>query len=246
MKKALKIFKKAPYPALVTIISFILFIGLYLLFTLTVVNPYYIKGLIFIIPFLCFGIVTFYTAADKLSISASTIITSLLIFALGIGMSIVFIFMSINAALTTTVDINRYERVLKVTGYPNNPLTRCFPDKIPADAQNISFHYNPAFLQGGEQFDLKYTSDSVSINKYVKALSQGAKWIGKSNDSNAENNGINTADFYDAGYDELPEDFTIYLIEGKPYKQNNWNHGKISLIAISTQRNEIIFHAEDW
>lgn len=48
------------------------------------------------------------------------------------------------------------------------------------------------------------------------------------------------------GYDELPEDFTIYLIEGKPYKQNNWNHGKISLIAISTQRNEIIFHAEDW
>ena len=106
MKKALKIFKKAPYPALVTIISFILFIGLYLLFTLTVVNPYYIKGLIFIIPFLCFGIVTFYTAADKL--------------------------------------------------------------------------------------------------------------------------------------------ITIYLIEGKPYKQNNWNHGKISLIAISTQRNELIFYAEDW
>lgn len=30
------------------------------------------------------------------------------------------------------------------------------------------------------------------------------------------------------------------------YHPNNWNHGKLSLVAISKYRNEIIFFAEDW
>lgn len=32
----------------------------------------------------------------------------------------------------------------------------------------------------------------------------------------------------------------------KPYKPGDWNHGELSLVAISEQRNEIIFLAEDW
>ncbi|MDR3593178.1 MAG: hypothetical protein P4L60_00075 [Clostridium sp.] len=53
------IFKKAPFPAIMTIISFVLFVGVYWLMTATAIDPHYFKGLIFAIPFVCFGITTF-------------------------------------------------------------------------------------------------------------------------------------------------------------------------------------------
>lgn len=48
------------------------------------------------------------------------------------------------------------------------------------------------------------------------------------------------------GYNDLPEDFIIYIIDSKPYHPSDWKHGELSLVAISKQRNEIIFLAEDW
>ena len=45
---------------------------------------------------------------------------------------------------------------------------------------------------------------------------------------------------------DMPEHFTIYLIDSKPYHLNDWNHDELSLTGISKQRNEIIFLAEDW
>ncbi|MFS8501032.1 MAG: hypothetical protein FWJ59_04415, partial [Caldicoprobacter sp.] len=134
-----------------------------------------------------------------------------------------------------------------VTGYPNNPLTQHFPNKIPDNAENIVFSYSPAFLQGGQFWGLRFETDSNSIENYIDQLSKRAKWIGKSGDSQAEANGISWGKFSDLGYiDLLPEDFTIYIIYSKPYKPNDWNHGELSLVAISEQRNEIIFLAEDW
>lgn len=86
----------------------------------------------------------------------------------------------------------------------------------------------------------------MAINKYIGEFSQAAKWIGKINDSKAMLNGIYSSDFEIMGYTVLPEDFTIYLISSKPYKPNSWNHGETSIVAISQERNEIIFLANDW
>lgn len=240
------IFKKAPFPAIMTIISFVLFIGLYLFATMTSIEPYYFQGLIFAVPFVCFGITTFFTVTEKLKIVASSVITFILIFVLGFAMLFAIVFVSIDLATNVTTDIDKYERVLKLTDYPNNPLTKYFPDKIPENTKNIVFSYNPAFLQGGENFALKFETNSDSIKNYIDEFSQIAKWIGKSSDGETERNGVFSATFIFLDYTDLPEDYTIYLLDSKPYHPNNWNHGELSLVAISKQRNEIIFLAEDW
>lgn len=240
------IFKKAPFPSIMTIISFVLFIGIYLFMTMTSIDPHYFAGLMFAVPFVCFGIITFFTVIGKFKIVASSVITGSLIFILGFEMLFSFVFMVFKAATTITTDISKYERVLKLTGYPNNPLIKYFPDKIPENAKDIVFSYNPAFLQGGENFDLKFKTDPDSIKNYIDEFSKRAKWIRKPSDNEAEKNGIYFGAFNIFGYDVLPEDFTIYLVDSKPYKPNDWNHGELSLAAISKQRNEIIFLAERW
>ena len=246
INKISTIFKKAPFPAIMTIISFVLFIGPYSFVTVTSIEPYYFKGLLFAAPFVCFGIITFFTVTGKLKIVASSVITAILIIVLGFASVFAFVFIVFDAATTVTTDIGKYERVLKLTGYPNNALIKYFPDKIPGNAKNIVFRYNPACLQGGENFDLKFETDSDFIKNYIDEFSQKAKWTGKSSDSEAERNGIFSGAFTTLGYTDLPEDFTIYLIGSKPYYPDNWNHGELSLTAISKQRNEIIFLAEDW
>ena len=246
INKILLIFKKAPFPAIMTIISFVLFIGVYLLTTVKSIEPYYFESLIFTVPFLCFGTITFLSVTKRLKVVASSVITSILIVVLGVAALVALTFMSIQTATTITSDIGKYERVLKQTGFPNNELTKYFPSKIPDNAKNIVFRYNPAFLQGGENFDLKFETDSDSIMNYIEDFSKNSKWIGKSKDSEAEKNGIFSGMFNVFGYMDMPEDFTIYLIDSKPYQLNNWNHGKVTLVAISKQRNEIIFYAENW
>ena len=154
--------------------------------------------------------------------------------------------MAIQEATTVTTDIGKYERVLKLAGYPNNQLIKYFPNKIPGSAKNIVFSYCPAFLQGGENFDLKFETDSESINNYSDKFSKKAKWVGKWSDNKTENNRIMTGTFGMIDYDVLPEDFTMYLFDSKPYHPNDWNHGYLSVVAVSKQRNEIIFHSEQW
>jgi len=185
INKAPLIFKMARFPAIMTIISFILFIAIYLFVTMTAIEPYYFMGLVFAIPFVSFGIITFFSVTGRLKIITSSLITSILIFVLGFAMLFVFLFITFDAATTTTTDISKYERVLKLTGYPNNLLTEYFPNKIPDNAKDIIFSYNPAFLQGGEMFGLKFKIDINFINSYINELSQKAKWIGKSSENQA-------------------------------------------------------------
>lgn len=182
----------------------------------------------------------------KLKAKNSIVITILLIIALSIAMFFAFIFIAMNAATTETTNIAKYERVLKLNGYPENSLISHFPEKIPDNGKNIVFKYNPAFMMGGESYNLKFETDSDSINFYIHHFSQGAKWTGKMDDSEAVENGILSGTFSEIGYDELPEDFRIYLIDSKSEGLVKWNHGTLSLVAISKERNEIIFIAEDW
>lgn len=244
--KLLSAIKKAPFPTIMAIISFILFLVAYSFVTVKAIKPYYLMGLIFIIPFVSFGIIAYFTARAEIVPVISHIITILLIVVSVLIMFVTFTFISIDAATTETTDIEMYERVLKLKDYPENTLINYFPEKIPNNAENIAFRYNPAFVQGGENFQLKFKTDSNSINKYIKEFSQEAKWTGKVNDSETENNGVFIASFHALGYDKLPDDFTIYLIGSKPYRSMDWNHGELSLVAISKFRNEIIFVAEDW
>ena len=87
------------------------------------------------------------------------------------------------------------------------------------------------FLQGGEKLILKYRSDMSEINEAIAELEKKSEWIGIPSDKEAEDHGISFGSLeYDGGY-MLPDDFTIYVIESKPYKSDDWNHG-LSLIHI--------------
>ncbi|MFO7296090.1 MAG: hypothetical protein C0P72_008705, partial [Clostridia bacterium] len=89
----LSIFKKAPFPAIMTIISFLLFTtGVYALVTMETVEPYYFEGLIFAVPFIAFGLVTFFTVNEKLKMGISSAITAVLIVVLGFTSLLAFIY----------------------------------------------------------------------------------------------------------------------------------------------------------
>src|SRR4051812_47712256 len=102
MRKILSIYRKALFPAIMTIISFILFIVVYLLLTVKSIEPFYFEGLIFAVPFVCFGITTFFTVRGKFKIVASSVITCSLIFVLGFTSLFAFIIVGIKGATTTT------------------------------------------------------------------------------------------------------------------------------------------------
>lgn len=240
------VYKKAPFASVMTMIFFIMFTVVYLSITVLSIEPYYFKGLLFAIPFGCFGVIAFLTVTGKNKIVTSFSSIVILSIVLGFASMLAFVFIALDAATTVTTDVDKYERVLKLTGYPNNSLIKYFPDEIPNNAKNIKFSYNPAFLQGSENYDLKFETNSGAIENYINQFSNIAKWTGKLSDIEAKTNGVLLSDFDFLDYNELPEDFTIYLINSMPYEQNNWNHGEIGLVAISKQKNEIIFMAEDW
>jgi hypothetical protein len=244
--KMVFLLKKAPFPTIMTIVSFMLFIMVYVLLTVAFIEPNYYLGLIFAVPFICFGIIAVLTAIEEMNNINSIVITVLLTVVLGFAAFVAFVTIFISAATTETTDINRYHKVLKLNGYPNNQLIQYFPNKIPSSDENIKFSYNPAFLQGGEVFALRFETDSDAIKSYSDLFSPKAKWIGIPSDSLAKTNGIFLGEFNRVGYTKLPDDFTIYLFGSKPYKPNDWNHGELSLVAISEQRKEIIFLADKW
>lgn len=229
-----------------TLISFILFIAVYLFVTVTPVEPYYFTGLLFLLPCVCFGIITYFTALGKLKSAASSGITAAAILVLGVASLAGFSALSFQAATTTTTDTSKYGRALRLNSYPENALISCFPERIPEDAKDVVFRYHPAFLQGGENYELKFKADSAFLERKAEEFARKSKWTGKTSDKEAEKHGVISGSLGELGYYDLPDDFIVYLLNGKPYQPGNWNHGNVSLVAVNRKSNEIIFHAEDW
>ncbi len=227
MKKMRFIVKQAKLSAILTMASLGFFILIYLFVTLTAVKPYYLEGLIFAVPFVVFGIITYFTVKGKLKLKTSNLTSIILTCVLGIFMTYSFIAMSIEAAGTGTTDVAKYQRVLRING--SDRLTEHLPNKIPENAKNIKFEYTPSFF-GSKSYKLKFETDTESIDSYIKDFSYKAIKSG-SLDELYNNNEIPINTFTNLGYNELPEDFTVYKLESKG----------VSFVTISKQRNEIIF-----
>lgn len=241
MQKNEKIFnfKKVIFPAIMTLVSFISFVGVYWILTYKSITPYYFKGLLFAFPTIFFGVITFLTAQGRLKIIASSVITGISIIALGVGFLFILMFLSFDIATTETKDIGKYERVLRLT---DDSLTQHFPNQIPNNAENVYFMHLPRFMQGGEILELRFQTDPETIQNYKHEFSEQAEWIGQNGEVP-----IKEYEFLTWGkLKELPEDFTVYVFFSKPYKTNDWNHGEFRLAAINEKDNEIIFLMERW
>ena len=143
---------------------------------------------------------------------------------------------------TPILDVNQYETILK--SY-DPKLTRHFPPHVPGSAMQVQFYYLPAFLQGGSYLQLRCKLPSEEINALLDRYRPIAKQIGSNNEI-AASDGIPLTSFH--GEPQLPEDFQILILGGEPYKTNpaDWNHGYTYGLAISTQRQEVIYYADYW
>lgn len=240
MKNFCSVYRRAPFPMVMTGISIALFLFLTLFVRIVGLEPFYRYGLLVGILVLCFGMISLLTVSGRVSRSIST--------KLSVAAILVFVFLSWgylvyvawDEATPSTTDPKEYEKVLGVIGYPSNPATKQFPKKIPDNAQEVQFSYHPAIGQGGEVLSLKYKVDSDTIASAMRVSSKNAKWIGTPKSSEAKSMGV-----YDE-FSELPSDLTIYLRYSRPYRLNDWNHGEVGLTAISVEQNEILFMFEEW
>ena len=235
-------------PVSMTLISFVIFLFLYLIVIRVPIEPFYIRGLLFLVPCLFFAATTILALLGKIQRHTATGISVFLIFFLLLFSFYHLFQMTMDAATTVTTDVGRYERILKEFDYPNNSKVSHFPEQIPDEATDVRLRYNPAFFQGGEFFSLKYEISSRSLEAQVEILSREAKWVGYPGSEEAEALGI-TSDFlycWDNTGRTLPSDLEVYLLASRPYKPNDWNHGTHSLAAVSKETSEILFLFEAW
>lgn len=138
-----------------------------------------------------------------------------------------------------------YPECLRRIGYP---AAQFFPAQIPEKAQDVSFCFQPAVLQGGCVLSLRYTAPQENVETLLRSLPRSAKWTGTVRENDSQETGIFDATL-SALQDKktlLPPDLTLYLLHSKPYKVDDWNHGEVAFVALSQSRCELLFYYERW
>ena len=138
--------------------------------------------------------------------------------------------LSIWTAPTVITDVKYYSGAYAQIKNRNG-VKGTFPKVVPTDANDISFHYNPAFLQGGEVFSSSYTVTEDKISEWTVLLEDAAEWVG----SNEEWHHANNLNFFDT-------DSIRYHL----YWDGGFNHGEMCYVLIDPSICRITFYYEDW
>jgi hypothetical protein len=174
----------------------------------------------------------------------------------GAFVSLVFAFYAnfgaamIIGATTPVRDPARYEEILG--DYDNEKLVTHFPPHIPNDATQVTFYYSPPFLQGGSLLKLhcKLPSPQVDavLQEYLPAAREIRSGTGDVLESSEPGYVPTVLFFYeeDSEIVPVPEDFLVLILDAEPYEPGDWNHGYIYGVAVSTERQEVIYWTERW
>ena len=221
--------KHASFPLTMTILALLCFLFIVFLMS-TAVQPLWGRISVLLIPALVLGGIGFLALKGMLDSRKTAVLT--------VFLSVIFLLASIYytvllfiwMATTVTTDVKYYPRAsAKIED--ENGVKGVFPQVVPADAKDVSFHYNPAFLQGGEVFELSYTVTEEKISEWTVLLEDAAEWIG----SNEEWRYINNLSFY--GTDSI----RYHL-----YWDGGINHGEMCYVLIDPSICRITFYYEDW
>lgn len=148
-----------------------------------------------------------------------------------------------------TRDVRQYERIPR--DWDDTDLVVHFPPEVPAHARNVKFSSNPGALQSDPWFQLRLElppDEVLAIQEQARKISLyqfvgGSKYEHRNRDSqNAPTTNFHTGE---EGVYEFPDDYTLYVLHAAG-KLQNWAHGKSSGLAISQQRNEVIYWANTW
>ena len=221
--------KYASFPLTMAILAFICFLFI-MFFMSTSVQPLWGRISVLLIPALVLGGIGLFALKGILN-SKKTAVLTMFLSVMFIPASICYTFLlSIWTATTVTTDVKYYPRAYAQIE-DRNGVKDTFPKVVPADAKDIVFHYNPAFLQGGEVFKLSYTVTEEKLSEWTILLEDAAEWFG----SNEEWHHINNLSFYDT-------DSIRYHL----YWDGGVNHGEMCYVLIVPSTRRITFCYEDW
>lgn len=227
------------------IASTLIFTILYYNLAFKCINRYFFKGLIFFIPILFFIILTYLFSKEKINKNVTILLTIIIILISIFGGTIILTKIMVEDLTSEVIDIGEYERILSLENYEK--ILYQFPKKIPSNVQNARYFYRPQFLQGGMRMELTLEIDENMINSYINKYKY--KKIINLQDSNSYNQ-LKDIGIFDLGnntYENIKnENATVYIIDSKPYKDNDWNHGYAIFIAVNNQKNKILFQSELW
>ena len=221
--------KSARFPLIMAVLAFFCFLLVVLLMS-TAVQPLWGRTVVLLIPALVLGGIGLLALKGLFDSKTTEVLTAVLsvIFLL---VSICYTFvLSIWTATADTEDVKYYSRAFAQIE-DGNGVKGVFPQIIPSDAKDISFHYNPAFLQGGEVFELSCTVTEEKISDWTELLEGAAEWIG----SNEEWHHTNNWGFSDA-------DSIRYHL----YWDGGFNHGEMCYVLVDPSICRITFNYEDW
>ena len=130
----------------------------------------------------------------------------------------------------TVTDVRYYSRAYEQIDDVKT-VRNVFPKSIPADARGVEFSYSPQFLQGGEVFELTYTTSSETIAEWKALLEHNAVWVGSNEDWHNQN-----------GWSSDGVDATRYQL----YWDGGFNHGEMCYVLIEEESNRITFYYSNW
>lgn len=220
--------KHALYPIIMSICAFVCFLGVILLFA-DAVQPRWGWTMLLLLPAVVLTFVAILAAKEKLKATPTYILTTALVLILLPASGIYTVVLGFLTSDETT-DIRYYTRAYEVIE-DEDGVKGIFPKKIPADANNIEFSYMPQVLQGGEVFELSYTTTEEKLTEWKTVLTREAEWIG----SNKEWHEANHWGFHD-------EDSVRYHLDW----DGGFNHGEMCYVLIDEETNWITFYYSEW
>lgn len=220
--------KHALYPILMSICAFVCFIAVAWLFS-EAVQPRWGWTMLLLLPAVVLTFVAILAAKEKLKATPTYILTTALVLILFPASGIYTVVLGFLTSDETT-DIRYYTRAYEVIE-DEDGVKGIFPKKIPADAKNLEFSYMPQVLQGGEVFELSYTTTEEKLTEWKTVLMREAEWIG----SNKEWHEANHWGFHD-------ENSVRYHLDW----DGGFNHGEMCYVLIDEETNRITFYYSEW
>ncbi len=220
----------------------------YYMVTQRAVTPFYAAGIGFFVPFLIFLITLIHAARGGFTVTPFYPVAVILVVVSVVCSLALLLVISVRASTQAVTDVEQYERILALSDSRDGLMRRSFPAAVPADAEDVSFLYQPALGQGGESAVLSYQASEETIQAYEKYFDGTAVWVGRESDPQADDYGIFDGTLSGLGSDEeeLSGDFMLYVMVSRPAQPDDWNHGKRNIVAIDREHLKIVFMADSW
>ena len=222
-------------------------------FNFCTINTHLGSTLILFIPIALILLMYLLSKKEKTRGKVAFIASILLIVIFIILNFITLAFIFVNEGISYEDNPYRYEHILKIADY--NEYTYQFPRELPKEllyADKVKFYYSPQFLQGGFNLELLLGMQSQDINNYIAKYEDNVKEVIEVNSENVDSlyarYGIYTIlnVFKEEDYNAFFEDCTIYLLDNKTYKPNDWNHGYVVYMAKNENLEELLLVTKVW